>query len=71
MTNKGKFFIIFGKEHFNKDTNGKRIGEDGYMFLGPDPHFAFKVPEFAGESGDITMTILVDEIPAEIASRLG
>jgi tRNA A-37 threonylcarbamoyl transferase component Bud32 len=61
---------VMKKEAFSRDTNGRKIGEDGYMFTTPDPHFAFKVPAFEGESANLTMTMLLSEIPAEIAGRL-
>ena len=61
---------VMKKDAFSRDTNGKKIGEDGYMFTTPDPHFAFKVPAFEGESANLTFTMLVSEIPGEIAGRL-
>ena len=62
---------VMKKERFGQhDTNGKRIGEDGYMFIGADPHFAFKVPAFEGEKEVLTVTMLISEIPGEIASRI-
>ena len=61
---------VMKKEAFSRDTNGRKIGEDGYMFTAPDPHFAFKVPAFEGESAKLSMTMLISEIPGEIAGRL-
>lgn len=62
--------FVMKKEHFSKDTNGRKMGEDGYMFLGPDPHFAFKVPDFSGEAAKLTFTLQFEEIAPEIAARL-
>ena len=59
------------KKNFAKhDTNGKRLGANGFLFTNTDPHFAFKVPAFEGESANLTFTMLVSEIPGEIAGRL-
>ena len=61
---------VMKKEAFSRDTNGKKLGEDGYMFTTPDPHFAFKVPAFEGDTAKLTITMILSEIPAEIAGRL-
>ena len=61
---------VMKKEAFSRDTNGKKIGDDGYMFITQDPHFTFKVPAFEGETAKLTMTMLLSQIPEEIAGRL-
>ena len=62
--------VVMKKEHFAKDTNGRKLGEDGYMFTTTDPHFAFRVPDYPEEKAEITFTLKLSEIPAEIAARL-
>jgi len=60
---------IMKKEMISKSHNGKRIGHDGFLFSGPDPHFEIKIPSGSGER-ELILTMTVDAISPEVAGRL-
>ena len=60
---------IMKKEMISKSHNGKRIGPDGFLFFGPDPHFEIKIPSGSGKR-ELILTMTVDVISPEVASRL-
>ena len=60
---------IMKKEMISKSHNGKRIGADGFLFPGPDPHFEIKIPS-GNKERKLILTMTVDVISPEVASRL-
>ena len=57
-----------------KDTNGKKLGNDAFLFAGEDPHFTFRVDTVTTkkqeEKKKLTVTLRVEELSAELLSRL-
>ena len=57
-----------------KDTNGKKLGADAFLFAGEDPHFSFRTDSIATKAGEdtkkLTITLRVEELSAELLSHL-
>lgn len=64
------------KKNFAKhDTNGKRLGANGFLFTNNDPHFAFVFPkqmaEFLGKDTPLTVSLRIEQLSEEAAKYLG
>ena len=62
--------FILKKSIRGKESNGKRLGNDGFAFTTEDPHFEFKLPEFTGNDRALTITMRLDAISPDVAARL-
>ena len=57
-----------------KDTNGKKLGNDAFLFAGEDPHFTFRADSIATKKDEekkkLTVTLRVEEVSADLLMRL-
>ena len=62
------------KNYAKRDTNGKKLGFNGFLFTNNDPHFAFVFPkqmeEFLGKDTPLTVSLRIEQLSEEAARYL-
>ena len=61
------------KDFLKRDTNGKRLLSNGYLFTNNDPHFAFSIPQNLisdSEEVKINLQMRIEQLSADAASYL-
>ena len=66
-------YLLSKKDFLKRDTNGKRLLSNGYLFTNNDPHFAFSIPQNLisdSEEVKINLQMRIEQLSADAASYL-